>query len=97
MYYALRGQGTVAGALDAGLTACLVVGDRAAPTSTAFSMENWLEPCWNRASLCIVTTFDGQPLPPLHTSKTYMRPGLVVAISEAVHADLLRAIGNMCI
>jgi fructose-1,6-bisphosphatase/inositol monophosphatase family enzyme len=41
---------------------------------------------------CLVTTFDGFPLPPLHTCSDYSLPGLVVASSTSVHQDLLAAI-----
>ncbi|MEB3230954.1 MAG: inositol monophosphatase family protein, partial [Leptolyngbyaceae bacterium] len=41
---------------------------------------------------CIVTTTDGQPLPPLHTCKDYAWPSLVISRSEAVHGDVLGAI-----
>jgi myo-inositol-1(or 4)-monophosphatase len=41
---------------------------------------------------CIVTTHDGQPLPPLHACQDYARPGLAIATSPAVHRDLLQAL-----
>lgn len=41
---------------------------------------------------CIVTTLTGDPLPPLHTSDNYQRPGLIVATSADVHQDLLQAV-----
>jgi myo-inositol-1(or 4)-monophosphatase len=40
---------------------------------------------------CIVTTLDGEPLPPLYTCPNYQRPALMVAASAAVHHDLLEA------
>ncbi|MDJ0742499.1 MAG: inositol monophosphatase family protein [Xenococcaceae cyanobacterium MO_167.B27] len=40
---------------------------------------------------CIVTTFDGSALPTLSQCQDYSLPGLVVATSETVHQDLLRA------
>jgi fructose-1,6-bisphosphatase/inositol monophosphatase family enzyme len=40
----------------------------------------------------IVTTFTGEPPPPLHTCSNYLRPGLVIGCSEAVHRDLLDAV-----
>jgi fructose-1,6-bisphosphatase/inositol monophosphatase family enzyme len=48
-----------------------------------------------QAAGCIVTTFDGQLLPPLHTSTDYARPGLVVAASAEVHTTLLNAIDSL--
>lgn len=47
-----------------------------------------------REAGCIVTNLDGSPLPPLHTCKDYKLPGLVIATSESVHQDLLKAIQN---
>jgi len=41
---------------------------------------------------CIVTTYTGKTLPPLHECSNYGRPGLIVAASEAIHRDLLAAI-----
>lgn len=41
---------------------------------------------------CIVTTLEGKPLPPLDQCENYERPGLVMAVSDAVHRDLLDAI-----
>ena len=41
---------------------------------------------------CIVTGLTGDPLPPLHTSHNYQRPGLIVATSTTVHQDLLAAV-----
>lgn len=38
------------------------------------------------------STFDGSPLPPLHTSENLLLPGLIVAASEQVHQDLLHAV-----
>lgn len=43
---------------------------------------------------CIVTTFTGDPLPPLHTSQNYQRPGLIVATSAIVHQDLMQAVAK---
>lgn len=40
---------------------------------------------------CIVTTLDGQLLPPLHTCKNYRRTGLITAASPIVHQHLLEA------
>ncbi len=40
----------------------------------------------------IVTTLDGEPLPPLHTCDNYQRPGLVIAASPEIHHDLLTAV-----
>ncbi|PSR18260.1 inositol-1-monophosphatase [filamentous cyanobacterium CCP3] len=40
----------------------------------------------------IVTTFAGDPPPPLHTCRDYLRPGMVIGCSKAVHADLLAAV-----
>ena len=40
---------------------------------------------------CIVTTLQGEPLPPLHTCQNYQRPALIVATSPAVHRDLVEA------
>ena len=40
---------------------------------------------------CIVTGFDGLPLPPLHTCQDYSFSGAIVANSVSVHRDLLRA------
>ncbi|MBE9112370.1 inositol monophosphatase family protein [Nodosilinea sp. LEGE 07298] len=40
----------------------------------------------------IVTTFTGEPLPPLHTCSNYLRPGLVIGSSAAVHNHLLAAV-----
>jgi hypothetical protein len=41
---------------------------------------------------CIVTTLDGNPPPPLYTCHHYRRGGLVTAVSESVHQDILQAI-----
>ena len=43
---------------------------------------------------CIVTTFDGSPLPPLHACEDYNLPGLVIATSESIHQDLLKAVSH---
>lgn len=43
---------------------------------------------------CIVTTFTGDPLPPLQTSQNYQRPGLIVATSATVHQDLMQAVAQ---
>jgi myo-inositol-1(or 4)-monophosphatase len=40
----------------------------------------------------IVTTFTGAPPPPLHTCSNYLRPGMVIGSSKAVHNDLLVAV-----
>ena len=40
---------------------------------------------------CIVTGFDGLPLPPLHTCQDYSYDGAIVANSPQVHQDLLAA------
>ena len=40
----------------------------------------------------IVTTFTGDPPPPLHTCSDYLRPGMVIGSSEKVHQDLLDAV-----
>lgn len=40
----------------------------------------------------IVTTFTGDPPPPLHTCSNYLRPGMVIGSSKAVHSDLLAAV-----
>jgi myo-inositol-1(or 4)-monophosphatase len=40
----------------------------------------------------LVTTFTGDPPPPLHTCSHYLRPGLVIGSSEAVHNHLLAAV-----
>lgn len=41
---------------------------------------------------CIVTTLDGEPLPPLHTCQDYRRAGIILATSAAVHQDLVEAV-----
>ncbi|WOD39287.1 inositol monophosphatase family protein [Nodosilinea sp. E11] len=40
----------------------------------------------------IVTTFTGDPPPPLHTCSHYLRPGMVIGCSKVVHGDLLAAV-----
>ena len=40
---------------------------------------------------CIVTGFDGFPLPPLHTCQDYSYSGAIIARSASVHQDLLAA------
>ncbi|HSM80282.1 MAG TPA: inositol monophosphatase family protein, partial [Nodosilinea sp.] len=40
----------------------------------------------------MVTTFTGEPPPPLHSCSDYLRPGLVIGSDRAVHADLLAAV-----
>ncbi|MEB3288903.1 MAG: inositol monophosphatase family protein [Leptolyngbya sp.] len=42
----------------------------------------------------IVTTFTGDPPPPLQACDSYQRPGLVVAATPAIHADLLEAVAQ---
>ncbi|MEM9215856.1 MAG: inositol monophosphatase family protein [Cyanobacteria bacterium P01_F01_bin.150] len=39
-----------------------------------------------------ITTLDNKPMPPLHTCKDYAWPALIMARSEHVHQDMLRAI-----
>ena len=41
---------------------------------------------------CIVTGFDGLPLPPLHTCENYSYDGAIVANSAELHQDLLAAV-----
>lgn len=41
---------------------------------------------------CIVTTHDGSALPPLHACADYRWPGLLIATSPTVHADLLATV-----
>ncbi|NJO30359.1 MAG: inositol monophosphatase family protein [Richelia sp. SL_2_1] len=41
---------------------------------------------------CIVTTLDGSPLPPLNSCEDYKLPGLIIATSDIVHQDLLKAV-----
>ena len=45
----------------------------------------------SREAGCIVTGFDGLPLPPLHTCKDYSYNGAIVATSDDVYRDLLAA------
>lgn len=40
---------------------------------------------------CLVTNFEGLPLPPLCTCKDYSYTGAIVAVSKTVHQDLLAA------
>jgi myo-inositol-1(or 4)-monophosphatase len=40
----------------------------------------------------IVTTLEGQPLPPLHSCQNYRRSGVLVAAAPAIHQRLLEAI-----
>jgi fructose-1,6-bisphosphatase/inositol monophosphatase family enzyme len=40
----------------------------------------------------IVTSFTGELLPPLHTCRDYLRPGMVIGSSKVVHGDLLAAV-----
>ena len=47
-----------------------------------------------REAGCIVTTFDGSALPPLHACEDYNLPGLVIATSESIHQDLLKAVSH---
>ena len=44
-----------------------------------------------RENGCIVTGFDGLPLPPLHTCKNFSYDGAIVANSRQLHQDLLSA------
>ena len=46
---------------------------------------------------CIVTNFDGSPLPPLHTCKNHSYNGAIVGASETVHQDLLTTCQTNCI
>ncbi|MBE9215755.1 inositol monophosphatase family protein [Plectonema cf. radiosum LEGE 06105] len=41
---------------------------------------------------CIVTTLDGSALPPLNSCEDYKLPGLLIATSDIVHQDLLKAV-----
>lgn len=41
---------------------------------------------------CIVTTFNGEPPPLLHTCENYLRPGLIIAASTEVHQNLLKVL-----
>lgn len=43
----------------------------------------------------IVTTFAGDPPPPLHTCDAYQRPGLIVAASPDIHRDLLAVVRQL--
>ena len=43
----------------------------------------------------IVTTFSGDPPPPLHTCDAYQRPGMVVAANPTIHSDLLAALAKI--
>jgi fructose-1,6-bisphosphatase/inositol monophosphatase family enzyme len=45
-----------------------------------------------REAGCIVTTLDGELLPPLHECSDYSLPGLIIADSVQVHADILMAV-----
>ncbi|MGB5972636.1 MAG: inositol monophosphatase family protein [Nodosilinea sp.] len=40
----------------------------------------------------VVTTFTGDPPPPLHTRSDYLRPGMVIGATESIHRDLLDAV-----
>lgn len=40
---------------------------------------------------CVVTTLDGNPLPPLHACENYRRTGVITAASPTIHQDLLEA------
>ena len=44
---------------------------------------------------CIVTGFDGLPLPPLHTRTNFSYDGAIVANSRQLHRDLLAACQNV--
>lgn len=41
---------------------------------------------------CIVTTLEGTPPPPLDQCENFERPGLVIAVSEFVHRELLEVV-----
>ncbi|GAB4364410.1 MAG: hypothetical protein Kow00121_00040 [Elainellaceae cyanobacterium] len=41
---------------------------------------------------CIVSTHDGNPLPPLFACEDYARPGLAIAVSSEVHQQLIKAL-----
>lgn len=41
---------------------------------------------------CIVTTLDGEPVPPLYACTNYQRPGLIIAASVKDHRHLLEAV-----
>jgi hypothetical protein len=41
---------------------------------------------------CVVTTFTGEALPPLHTCTGYQRAGVVIGTSHKVHQRLLEVI-----
>jgi myo-inositol-1(or 4)-monophosphatase len=43
----------------------------------------------------IVTTFTGDPPPPLNTCDPYQRPGMVIAANSDLHADLLTALAKI--
>ncbi|MGF1672261.1 MAG: inositol monophosphatase family protein [Rivularia sp. (in: cyanobacteria)] len=45
-----------------------------------------------KESGCIVTTLDGSALPPLNNCEDYKLPGLIIATSDIVHQDLLKAV-----
>lgn len=45
-----------------------------------------------REAGCIVTTLDGELLPPLAQCSDYSLPGLIIADSPSVHADILKAV-----
>lgn len=44
---------------------------------------------------CLLTTWDGAPLPPLSTCEDYQWPGLLIASTKAVHSDLLAAVKKL--
>lgn len=44
---------------------------------------------------CVVTGWDGQPLPPLHTCQDYRTPALIVATSPEIHRDLLAIVPRL--
>lgn len=47
-----------------------------------------------REAGCKVTNLEGSALPPLNTCEDYKLPGLIIATSESVHQDLLKAVRN---
>jgi fructose-1,6-bisphosphatase/inositol monophosphatase family enzyme len=47
------------------------------------------------AAGAMVTTWDGNPPPPLHTCADYERPGLIIAASQEIHQHLLQAVQTL--